>query len=661
MSTALRKLQKRAPKFKEAIARAHEVLRKIEQPSKTGLESGGVGFDTFEFDTAAEGLARGEVEGVFATPGGAMFEAIVRSTLRPSFYMSKDRVLSRREGLSDLAGQLMEGMDLDFDDRALFDANRDMLETRAQSAGRLNLFNGFREYAGTGWLVDEHVVVTNRHVASLFARRWMADQWDFQDGQFDRKVEVRLNPLEQIDTPNDPVRSAVATEILWVAGPGEPDMAFLRVHAPAAEPIPLASGQPKDESPVAVVGYPERDPRDNPERLIVSFFGEEFGVKRFAPGRVMSSDAWTLEHDASTLGGNSGSVVLAMETGEAIGLHFAGAAQERNLAVPADTVAAALRRLTTSLAMPAIAGDIGVGEIEASNADDFADREGYDRGFLGEDVPVPALGASEADLAPLKGGGTELRYCHFSVWQSRSRRLPLLTAVNIDGSRLRRIPREGRWRLDGRLDPAHQIGNALYRKNPLDKGHMVRRLDPCWAEDLADEATVLKAQADTFHYTNSVPQHKDLNQRDWAGLEDYLLDASQDYGFRLNVMTGPVFREDDRSLREQDGAGEIAIPREFWKVAVMRRQDDGALSATGYVLSHGELIRGLTEAEFVLGEYETYQVPLRLIEEATGFDFGVLRNADPLNVDRMREAAFGAQVRRVRGSRDLKLRQVTPR
>ncbi|MDH3263797.1 MAG: DNA/RNA non-specific endonuclease [Paracoccaceae bacterium] len=661
MPTALKRLQDRDPKFREALAQAREVLGKIAQPEATGIESASVAFDLSEIEGAAEVLDRGEAESVLATPGDAMVEAIVRSTLRPSFYMSNDRVLSQREGLSNLARQLMDGMDLDFDDRALFDAKRGMLEARARSAGRLDLFNGFREYAGTGWLVDESVVVTNRHVAGLFARRWMADQWEFQDGQFDRRVEVRLNPLEQIDTANDPVRSAIVTEILWVAGPGEPDMAFLRVHAPGAEPIPLAASQPKGESPVAVVGYPERDPRDNPEHLIVSFFGEEFGVKRFAPGRVMSSDAWMLEHDASTLGGNSGSVVLAMETGEAIGLHFAGAAQERNLAVPADTVAAALRRLTTSLAMPAIAGDIGAGGTEASGADDFADREGYERGFLGRDVAPPAPGAWEADLAPVEGGGTELRYCHFSVWQSRSRRLPLLTAVNIDGSRLRRLPREGRWRLDGRLDPAHQIGNALYRKNPLDKGHMVRRLDPCWAEDIADEATVLKAQADTFHYTNSVPQHKDLNQRDWAGLEDYLLDASQDFGFRLGVMTGPVFREDDRSLKEQDGAGEIAIPREFWKVAVMCSQDDGALSTTGYVLSHGEMIRGLTEAEFVLGEYETYQVPLRLIEEATGLDFGTLKDGDPLNVATMREAAFGAEVRRVRGSRDLTLRPVTPR
>ena len=67
------------------------------------------------------------------------------------------------------------------------------------------------------------------------------------------------------------------------------------------------------------------------------------------------------------------------------------------------------------------------------------------------------------------------------------------------------------------------------------------------------------------------------------------------------------------------------------------------------------MIRGLTEAEFVLGAYETYQVPLRLIEEATGFNFGDLKRADPLAVETMGEAAFGQQVRRVRGPADLVL------
>lgn len=656
MPLTIEELRRRDPNFDAALQKALVAAKKHASADMRGVASAsGAMHSEAAFESAADALGSGSLENAFASREGFMVEAIVRTTLRPALYMSKDKVLSETAGLSGIALQIMEEMDLTFEDQALFEQNRTTLETQARSVGRLNLYNGFREYAGTGWLVDTDIVVTNRHVAELFSRRWMNDVWEFGDGAFGRKVEVRLNPLEQIETPNDPTRSAFVTEVIWVASPGEPDMAFLRVHAFGSDPIELATEDLEGGEPVAVIGYPARDRRDNPEHLIGSFFGEAFGVKRFAPGRVMTSTAWMLEHDASTLGGNSGSVVVDMATGKALGLHFAGAAQVSNNAVPAPTVAAGLRRLRSSISVPAIVA-VEAGETEASRAAAFADRAGYDRAFLGEDLPLPDLGAWATDLAPLKdGGGTELRYCHFSVWQSRSRRLPLITAVNIDGQRLRRISRSGRWRLDGRLATEHQVGNELYKFNPLDRGHMVRRLDPCWSEDLADEETVLKAQADTFHYTNSVPQHEDLNQRDWVGLEDYILDASEEYGFKASVLTGPVFRDDDRRLKSQPGAEDIRIPREFWKIAIMRRADTGALSATGYVLSHGEMIGGLTEAEFVLGAYETYQVPLTLIEDATGLDFGDLKAADPLHVATRNEAVFGRQVTRVRGSADLTL------
>ena len=51
-----------------------------------------------------------------------------------------------------------------------------------------------------------------------------------------------------------------------------------------------------------------------------------------------------LEHDASTLGGNSGSVILDMATGLAIGLHFAGSFLQANYAIPAAVVRQVLEK-----------------------------------------------------------------------------------------------------------------------------------------------------------------------------------------------------------------------------------------------------------------------------------------------------------------------------
>jgi endonuclease G len=159
---------------------------------------------------------------------------------------------------------------------------------------------------------------------------------------------------------------------------------------------------------------------------------------------------------------------------------------------------------------------------------------------------------------------------------------------------------------------------------------------------------------DTFHYTNSVPQHEDLNQREWVALEDYILEAVETRGFRATVFTGPVLRADDRKVKPAPGLPAIQIPEEFWKIAVIVDADTGKLSATGYVLSQGRMIRDLVEAAFVFGQFKTYQVQIARIEQATGLDFGKLRDFDPLGS--ALEATFAAGALEVRGPGDLRLR-----
>ena len=115
---------------------------------------------------------------------------------------------------------------------------------------------------------------------------------------------------------------------------------------------------------------------------------------------------------------------------------------------------------------------------------------------------------------------TLLPYTHFSVCMSKARRMCRFTACNVEGGALQDLGRAGiPWRFDPRFDEELQAGDDLYRDNDLDRGHMVRRLDPVWGEDEEAQA----ANEDTFHFTNSCPQHKDLNQKTWNDLEDYVL------------------------------------------------------------------------------------------------------------------------------------------
>lgn len=257
---------------------------------------------------------------------------------------------------------------------------------------------------------------------------------------------------------------------------------------------------------------------------------------------------------------------------------------------------------------------------------DYEGRQGYSRTFLEDfEVPHPRLtGVREDDAAPLSDdSGTELKYQHFSVVMSKSRRLALYVACNINGGCSKRIRRgKDRWSLDPRMDEQYQIGEELYADNKLDRGHLVRREDPVWGEK--KEAAI--ANQDTFHFTNCSPQHAQFNQRTWLGLEDYILQNSRAHQLHVTVFTGPVFRDDDPEYRG------VQLPREYWKVVAVRTE--GRHSATAYMISQSELLETLRA--FGFGRYKTYQVSLGQIEQLTNLDFGELRQFDGYTTEERR-------------------------
>ena len=98
---------------------------------------------------------------------------------------------------------------------------------------------------------------------------------------------------------------------------------------------------------VGVIGYPGQNSQIPDPDAVRNIFGDIYDVKRLAPGAVMRADETVIEHDASTLGGNSGSLVFSLETGKAVGLHFAGSYTTANYAVPAYVVADRLARFVS--------------------------------------------------------------------------------------------------------------------------------------------------------------------------------------------------------------------------------------------------------------------------------------------------------------------------
>lgn len=237
---------------------------------------------------------------------------------------------------------------------------------------------------------------------------------------------------------------------------------------------------------------------------------------------------------------------------------------------------------------------------------------GYDAEFLGTPLPLPR---PVQEVRPLP-------YPRFTVLLDPERRLAAVTAVNIDGAALRDLPRTGEWRLDERLPADEQTGPAVYARNDLDRGHLVRRRDPGWGPvDTARAATEA-----TFFYPNAAPQAAGFNQSKelWLGLEDHVLAYAETTNQRVSVFTAPILAESDPPYRG------IRVPLRFWKIAAWRRQD--SLACAGFVLDQSELVDTRKAALDAppLGAFRTFQVPVADITAATDIDLGPLTDADVL-------------------------------
>ena len=74
-------------------------------------------------------------------------------------------------------------------------------------------------------------------------------------------------------------------------------------------------------------------------------YKDVYDVKRCAPGMVKDADAARFKHDATTLGGNSGSPVVDLSSGLVVGLHYEGLYRIANYAVPVEKLRVILERV----------------------------------------------------------------------------------------------------------------------------------------------------------------------------------------------------------------------------------------------------------------------------------------------------------------------------
>lgn len=525
-------------------------------------------------------------------------------------------------------------------------AARPLIAARLASVGMVEVFDGAQKWpVGTAWMVADNIAITNRHVAEHFAAFNENGKPELLTDLRGHRYKVTVDFREEHGSGAE--NEAAIEAVIYMARRDNTvsDIALLRFVADAKlpPPIPVLGTKLSVDSWVAVVGYPQPDDRIPQEAREVeeSYFANVYGVKRLSPGQITrfgfgDTPAWALAHNATTLGGSSGSVLLDLATGSAAGLHFQGIYKKANYGVDADEIRRVLAEqgvasthLAPAPATPAPRPVALVGDQEAiENLDLY---KGYRPDFIwpnGDasfEVPLPDVtDRAPGEVVELKGGETELRYRNFSVKMNRDRRLCYFSAVNINGKQTFSIKgARPPWKTDRRLDESLQIIGECYgaeTEGKFSRGHMTRREDPNWGKD-RDEALI--SNRHTFYVTNACPQMQPFNAGVWLSLEEYALENCDQDDMRISVFTGPVFRNQDP---EYFG---VKVPVEFWKIIAFKHDRTKQLSATGYIMSQRNLLP--SQEEYVYGQFRESQVTIRLIEKRTGLSFHHLGNHDPLD------------------------------
>src|SRR5215471_336222 len=525
---------------------------------------------------------------------------------------------------------------------------RSALLPAIRAVGRIELENNPRfDWVGTGWLVKPDVIVTNRHVASEFGKR-SGETFVFRQGTGGQYMNASIDFLQEAGSGE--CRSFRLKKILSIEDEDGPDLAFLQVEGDGLAPeIGLSTGAAALKQMIAAIGYPARDSRIPDVQLMDTIFGDVYDKKRLAPGQIIQCKGDDLEHDCSTLGGNRGSVLLDLASGQALGIHFAGKFLEANYAVPsavlAERLEAALKggtapkpasnplpdrpatqpqvtatppannsgtlatltctiplKVTVEIGMPQTgapavvsrAADVPDVPVTEGAPEDYLNREGYNEDFLGEDmrVSLPEVTRDAGQVVEFQFDGetqSVLKYEHFSVVMNRKRRMCFFSAVNINGKVPGKATRT-EWRFDPRIDKSLQIMYECYGNPPkFSRGHMTRREDPVWGKS----AEAALGNSDSLHVTNATPQMQSFNAPIWLGLEDYALKNARRDKMMISVFTGPILKDND-PIRFG-----VKIPRSFWKVIAFIHDDTGELTATGYSASQDEQL-----PEFVFGDYD---------------------------------------------------------
>lgn len=550
-------------------------------------------------------------------------------------------------------------------------------------------------WVGTGWLVHPQYLVTNRHVAEVFARD-AGGRFVMQPG-LDGDMAASIDLLQEIGRSEKQLFHV--KNVSYIESRGGLDLAFLEVEQIAgtvAKPISLSGIEPSKNPLVATIGYPAFDSRIPEPDLMRRIYGDVFDKKRLAPGAITDVDTNRVMHNCTTLGGNSGSVVVDLKTGDALGLHFSGSFLRTNFAVRADRVRERLDAL--------LAGTLGRGEARRQ-------------------ARPPSRSPAAHSAAPTAIPTTD------SQVQAASITIPLTVTIFVGGGALMAVSTRARPPVTsaGQAD-ADEIDDPVEIEAPARaedyedrKGYVPGFLGDAFVVPLPkivkgksdvltwdDGKTVLpyehfsvvmnarrrqcfysacningarskSSKRTAWRFDPRIPKEMQIMKECYGNAPKFsrghmtrredpawgataaVVQRGADDSMHVTNATpqmqsfnAPIWlaledyalqhaREDDQKIsvftgpyfdRNDPTMYGVRIPVKFWKVIVFVHDETGELCATGYEMSQED---NLEPPEFIFGDFispqlnVSTQVPISMIEARAGLSFDGLTAVDPLS------------------------------
>jgi V8-like Glu-specific endopeptidase len=246
-------------------------------------------------------------------------------------------------------GQWAENLMVSFED----------IRELSRTVGRVDIetTNGW-QHVGTGFVTGPNQIMTNRHVLDAFA-----EPFPISPGTFEMRLTANASINFDADAADDKMRYRIKSVISSgrdrigrFVDLSKLDMAILEIetengHSNHPNTFSTKWLPTSGVTEVAVFGFPARPgqsaaPQGQSAALeywqrIREIYQRDFGTKYLSPGEIkfrpseMGGDkrGWAFSHDATTMGGNSGSVVVSIgDQFGPCGLHFGGRTLARNMA-----------------------------------------------------------------------------------------------------------------------------------------------------------------------------------------------------------------------------------------------------------------------------------------------------------------------------------------